>query len=357
MRMRRPVLEKLTEIERAGGLRQSGSPRAWWPNPEDERMNPGHSVARIVERGWPREIGIPEECYPGNDYQSGDYMMCLKARAAGFRVFVDPDMKFHHAGAKVWTGHFGNHLRREQCVFNPSFLEAVEALEGWYAYANGFSAAVRGLGHQSPAAACLGIPGRWRPRRCRAFMRRRARPLLPCWRWGRASRRWCWGWRCRAPGRSCTVLECHLESWRHTAQALDRLGIKNVVLHYAPLVPVGPGVNEVAYGAADLPDEFGLVLVDGPYHSPQRKTALWMLREKIRTATLVIDDVDTCGDLLEMIRNAGHALDVRDGRQEAMGDCRAEDAGGAGAAHTAGAVDRVSHIASAALPDAQAGAG
>lgn len=312
MRIRRPVLERLTEIERAGGLRKTGSPRAWWPNPDDEKRNPNHSVARICERGWPRELGIPEDVHPGNDYQSSDYVLCLKARAAGFRVFADPDMQFRHAGAKVWTGHFGDHLRREQKVFPQPFLDAVEALSAGKAEPEVFAALFEGwdiCSGRSP----LGNPWTLEPEALAALYEVARQATAPVLEMGSGLTTLVLGLALQGTGQVVHVLECHLESWRTTAAALERLGVKNVVLHYAPLVPVGPEAKDVAYGAADMPEEFGLVLVDGPYHSPQRLSALWALRQHIRAAKLIIDDVDTCGPLLEMLERAGHAIEHRSG--------------------------------------------
>jgi hypothetical protein len=312
MRIRRPVLEKLTEIEQAGGLNKLGRPRCWWPNPDDEAKNPTRPAARIVERGWPREMGIPEAVHPGNDYQSGDYVLCLKARAAGFRVFADPDMKFSHAGSKVWIGHFGNYLRQEQRVFPQSFLAAVEAMKAGKAEPETFQALFNGWDIFSGRSQ-LGNPWTLEESALAALYDLAGKATAPVLEMGSGLSTLVLGLALQGTGQVVHVLENHLDSWRQTGAALKRLEIKNVVLHYTPLVPIGPKPEEVAYEPADLPDAFGLVLVDGPYHSPQRQTALWALREKIRAATLVIDDVDTSESLMEMLAKAGHAIDVRSG--------------------------------------------
>jgi hypothetical protein len=312
MRIRRPVLEKLTEIERAGGLRKTATPRAWWPNPDDERKHPQNPVARIVERGWPREMGIPEDVHPGNDYQSGDYVMCLKARAAGFRVFADPDMKFSHAGSKVWVGHFGNHLRREQRVFPQTFVDAIEELKFGKAEPETFAALFYGWDIHSGRSA-LDNPWTLEAEALQELYDRTRKATAPVLEMGSGLSTLILGMALQGTGQVAHVLEDVLPSWRQTAAVLERFSIKNVILHYAPLVPIGPGIDQVAYGQADLPEAFGLVLVDGPYHSAQRQTALWAVRERIRAATLVVDDVETCGPLMEMLRQAGHDIDLRAG--------------------------------------------
>ena len=42
----------------------------------------------------------------------GDNVMCLKARDAGFKIWLDPEMHFEHVGSKVWTGCIGDYWRR-----------------------------------------------------------------------------------------------------------------------------------------------------------------------------------------------------------------------------------------------------
>lgn len=41
---------------------------------------------------------------------SGDYAFCRKARAAGFKIFIDPRMSFGHIGEREWTGCYGDYL-------------------------------------------------------------------------------------------------------------------------------------------------------------------------------------------------------------------------------------------------------
>jgi hypothetical protein len=304
MRIRRPVLQKLYDIEK-------DKKRSHWADPQDREMNP-YPVARIVERGWPRELGIPEAIEAGNDYQSGDYVLCLKARMAGFKVFVDPDMKFHHAGEKVWTGHFGNHLRQEQGVFAPAFIEAIEALRAGKAEPATFAALFEGwdaFSGRSP----IGNPWTLEEGALAELWGRARGATAPVLEMGSGLTTLVLGLALEGTGQTAHALECHLESWRKTAATLERFDIKNVVLHHAPLEPIGPKPEEVAYGGADLPEAFGLVLVDGPYHSAQRRTALWALRTRIRGATLLIDDVGTCAPLMEMLEKAGHAIDLRQG--------------------------------------------
>jgi hypothetical protein len=73
--------------------------------------------ARIFERTL--EFGDLRDCDPGRSAVvehrelPGDFVFCKKARAEGYRIFVDPEMRFSHAGAAIWSGCLGDHLRRK----------------------------------------------------------------------------------------------------------------------------------------------------------------------------------------------------------------------------------------------------
>jgi hypothetical protein len=45
---------------------------------------------------------------------SGDNVFCLKAKAAGFKIYIDPDVWSEHVGSKVWTGNVLEYWKREQ---------------------------------------------------------------------------------------------------------------------------------------------------------------------------------------------------------------------------------------------------
>ena len=42
----------------------------------------------------------------------GDYVFCRKARAAGFKIYIDPSMRFEHSGEETWTGCVGSYFRQ-----------------------------------------------------------------------------------------------------------------------------------------------------------------------------------------------------------------------------------------------------
>jgi hypothetical protein len=56
---------------------------------------------------------IFERTMVGKARFGGDYEFCRKARAQGFGVYIDPEMRFIHMGAGEWGGSFGSYLRRK----------------------------------------------------------------------------------------------------------------------------------------------------------------------------------------------------------------------------------------------------
>ena len=121
MRIRRHVLEALYERERA-------KERLMWLDGDSEQQN-RIPVARICERGFVRELGL-EEYDRTHASQSGDYVLCLKARSLGFAVYCDPDLAFNHSGEKTWFGHFGDHMRLKQGAYQQKFIDTIEEIKG-----------------------------------------------------------------------------------------------------------------------------------------------------------------------------------------------------------------------------------
>ena len=90
MRIRRHVVQALYD-------REAAKDRLMWLDGDSAERN-RLPVARICERGFVRELGLQD--YSGTHAsQSGDYVLCLKARSLGFQVYVDPDLEFNHSGA------------------------------------------------------------------------------------------------------------------------------------------------------------------------------------------------------------------------------------------------------------------
>jgi predicted O-methyltransferase YrrM len=82
---------------------------------------------------------------------SGDYAFCRKAKAAGYRIFVDPEMGFTHTGANTWSGSLGAFWKRKHGVegqlLAQGFDDAVTALKSGKAKAEHFIALAQGWGN------------------------------------------------------------------------------------------------------------------------------------------------------------------------------------------------------------------
>lgn len=69
----------------------------------------------LAEKAVKHDNGVPlifERIVRGGRRWSGDNVVCLKARDAGFKIWVDPDMDFEHVGQKVWTGNLKDYWVR-----------------------------------------------------------------------------------------------------------------------------------------------------------------------------------------------------------------------------------------------------
>lgn len=272
MRIRREVLQKLYDEEIEKG-------RYSWMSSDDVAGNT-LPAARIVERGFPRELDL-KDVAETDDYQSGDYVLCLKARRAGFKCWIYPDMAFAHCGMKAWVGHFGNHLREQQGVPLPNVVEAIADLRSGKDGVETF---------QKLAANNDGWPLGWSA-------------LHQMWHQAKAT----WGnvLECGS-GVSTMVLGLALEGtdrkvytlehdphyWQQTARMLEQHQIGNVDVNYVPLEPYEDGTAWYAAEGMDLPDRFGFALIDGPprqYGGRQR--VLEVFGDKLKQAVLLVDDV------------------------------------------------------------------
>jgi hypothetical protein len=297
MRLRRNVVEALY-------ARELAKQRIFWRKPADRHAG-RKGVARIVERGFAGELGLAEQGKDEWGYLSGDYVLCLKAKQLGFSIWADVDMEMGHAGEVVTTGHLGNHLRKQQRVWAPAFHQAVEDLRQGKTDAATFQALAKGydIGRHSFSL-------RWDLLQALYQEAREAKgPVLEL---GSGLSTLVLAIALEGTSHAAQALECDLDSWRDTARLLQQFKARSIDLHYAPLIPVGEGRNEVAYSPVEMPASFALALVDGPYHSIQRVSAVHALSEHLEGATLLIDDHDTCAPLLVMLKQA-FDLDVRPG--------------------------------------------
>ncbi len=300
MRLRRAVVEALYKREHDRG-------RCSRPGDElgDMRRSP-LPVARIVERGFPKELGLEEVA--GNDlYTSGDYVLSLKARSLGFKCWVDPDMDFDHAGEKVWSGHFGNLYRQRNGLFQPEFAAAVAELRKGNAAPEIFQS----------LATCYGVQDRnympWplTPESLEALYSQARETAGDVLETGSGLSTLVLGLALAGTDRTVHALEHDVYFWRKTAGMLEQFGIPNVMLHLLPLEPQDDGT--VAYAETDLPESVGLALIDGPPGKYGRAGVVRALLGRLKSAVLVIDDADREEELLTMLRDTTHDFQIKPG--------------------------------------------
>jgi predicted O-methyltransferase YrrM len=287
MRIRRQVLEELYEREKA-------KDRLMWLDGDSAQLN-RLPVARICERGFVRELGL-EEYSRTQASQSGDYVLCLKARSLGFEVLIDPDMEFNHSGEKTWHGHFGNHTRREQRIDPQRFIEAIEEISEFEKPpVESFDKLVSSSLHGPRAA----LPGQALAA-CHEMARTARGPILEC---GSGLSTLVMGLAARGTGRLIYSLENDIEWLRRVGVWCDRYGLYNVRLVFSPLIPTDEKdpMSPTWYGVvpSQLPAKFDGVLIDGPPRSGVNRLAVFdVLHDAIKDArTWIIDDIDNPEDL------------------------------------------------------------
>ena len=208
----------------------------------------------------------------------GDYVFCRKARAAGFKIYIAPEMRFEHSGEESWTGCVGAWLRQRSGIGLRRGLEAFhagretleDAMDLFDAWANPYAATpllMMGLG--MTARATQG-------------------PVLECGG-GLSSLVLA----ASVPGREVHVMEdSEIFAERIRAEAA-RHGLTNLVLHVRPLV-------DGWYDTSTLPAvTWGLVLVDGPRRTTGSRADA-PSRIDLSRSVVIADDVQADGGVPEL---------------------------------------------------------
>lgn len=305
MRIRRHVLEAMYDREKARG-------RCSRPGDElGDALRSPLAVARIVERGWPRELDL-EDVAINELYTSGDYVFCLKARKLGFKCWVDPNMEFGHTGEKVWTGNFGNLYRQRNGLWQPEFCQAVELL------ANGNTSieVFRALSHHYGVPDLNFTPWPLAPEAMQELYNEAKTGTGDVLELGSGLSTLVIGLALAGSNRTVHALE-HDAAWlRKTEKMLTEFNITNVALHYVPLWPEDDGSYRYMLEMSDgLPETFGVALIDGPPGRYGRVGVVKALQERIKDAKLIIDDAAREPDLLEMLRDSTHTYQVLPGER------------------------------------------
>ena len=310
MRIRRNVLETLYEAEKAKGR------SFWWGQEEREGRRP---ITRIVERGFLSELGLEGLGGSNSDYHSGDYMLCLKARAAGFEVWVDIEHWFEHVGEQCFQGHLGNKLRRDQGVDHPGFAAAMADVKAGKADSATFRAINMLSGNPRYA-----LPGKLLETCYNAAKGARGH-ILEC---GSGLSTVVMGLALAGADHVLYALEHDLDWFRTTSRWLDRYGVGNVMLFYAPIHPHEAG-DWYGVSPDELPDAFDVVLIDGPAREvAPREGVFQQFGGRVAEASVWL--VDDCGDPVQAAmvaehganRDVEHIIDVGGGSPHKMAIAR-----------------------------------
>lgn len=208
----------------------------------------------------------------------GDYVFCRKARQAGFKIFIAPEMRFEHSGEESWTGCVGAWLRQRSGIGLKRGLEAFragtetihDAIDLFDAWNNPYAVTpllMMGLGMTARA-----VKG----------------PILECGG-GLSSLVLA----AAVPDREVHVLEdSDIFAERIRAEA-DRYGLTNIVIHCRPL-------SDGWYDTSTLPDvTWGLVLVDGPRRTTGSRADA-PDRLDLSRSVVIADDVQADGGVPEL---------------------------------------------------------
>jgi hypothetical protein len=277
MRIRRNVIEALYADGKTKGK--------WhWDGPEDEASGKPPMVT-ICERAYREDLNLTVD--PGDQSRrySGDLTLCLKARNLGFTVRVDIDMPFSHCGEKAWNGHLGNHLRGEQNVDSEQFVRAVDALKDrpGLPIRRVFEDITNHSHNPSYALPGAGLEA------CYHAAREAKGAILEV---GSGLSTLVMGLAVDGTDTLIHTLENDLKHFHKTSAMLSRYGIRNVVLHYAPLMPYD-GFDWYGVDMDSLPGAFDVAVIDGPARKLAKRDGLFkVMPERIKSARVwIVDDM------------------------------------------------------------------
>jgi hypothetical protein len=277
MRIRRHVIEELHK-------REVAKERCWWDNPEDEATGKP-PIAAICERGFVKEMGFNLPMNDKSNRHSGDLMLCLKARNAGFSVRADFEMPFVHVGDKAYEGSFGSWLRAQQGVDAPRFAAAIQRIRDGHHDENAFQRLYDAFGItewplQGPALHELFH-----------LVRNGSGDALET---GSGLSTVVIALALEGTERACHALEHDALYFRSTATWLERYKLGRVNLHLSPIIPYeeASGRQFLWYlvEPGQLPESFGVALIDGPPHRYGRDGVFRIVGGALANASLMIDD-------------------------------------------------------------------
>lgn len=236
---------------------------------------------------------IFERTLNGMSRVGGDIEFCQKARAAGFKVYVDPMMALGHQGTKHYYGCLGHYWRRHIAI--PEGIKAIQAgtdtADDYHAMFGAWDNPYA-LSHEALFTAVN-------------LARQAKGPILEC---GAGLSTLCMG---AATSQPITTLET-VPMWAtRVAKQAKVYGLNNieVILSDVEEYERGPW-----YEFSSLPDReaYSFVLCDG---IENRACLFYQMREQIAGATILVDDIarpEWRRDVEEYCTNWGRTLHVFD---------------------------------------------
>lgn len=257
MRIKRHVLEKLTEANKHRSYRAQGQ---------------GDDV--------PPHTIIFERTYEEGRRWSGDYSFCRAWRKLGGTVFVAPEMDFAHVGEMQWTGSLADHWRERAGLYHPNLVLGLHALYDGADDAATFGRIFTGWGNPYAAQPTLLAA-------VHDIIKEAKGPVLET---GSGVSTLVMAIAAMKAGVEVHALEHDLDYFKKTQEALKRFGIKNVTLHYAPLRAYKNGFVWYEVPESFPEAEFAVVFCDGPQQRFGRGGLFNLLGDQIRKAHVIMDD-------------------------------------------------------------------
>ncbi len=217
----------------------------------------------------PGRASIPiifERALNGKSRVGGDIEFCRKARAAGFKVYVDPMMSLGHLGVKHYQGCLGHYWRRHTAI--PEGVSAIQAgtdtVEDYIAIFGAWDNPYA-LSHEALFTAVQ-------------LARQAKGPILEC---GSGLSTLCMG---AATSQPIVSLEC-VPMWAsRVAKQAKVYGLNNIEVRIldAKAYQRGQWYGEVPEG------KFSFVLCDG---MENRAVLFDLMKGQIQDATILVDDI------------------------------------------------------------------
>jgi hypothetical protein len=227
----------------------------------------------VTHDGKPMPL-IFERGVLGGKRWSGDFWFSRKWTEAGGTIWIDPEMSLSHQGLKTWEGCFGEYLRDHNGIMDPHLDTAFRKLQQGVVRPEVFELISDRCGN--PWAA---------PKEM----------LAKCYEMAKGAKVLETGSGLTTivmgmAGAEVHALEHSLFFFRKTRKLVERYGLKNVHLYYAPLQEHADGT--AWYGLPEtFPGGFDLVVCDGPPRMHGDRKSLWGMVD-ISGADWIVDDVD-----------------------------------------------------------------